>query len=137
MSITGKSKQNSSACNDIHEEFIKEVINHKERLPEKKYEFFGSNDNVKNLELFIKHNPFMASALSIVDGHLMIVSYIKADAVDAVDAADEGGWFERIVDLLDDSYPRVDATFSSDTLEVMRLYKVHSNLHMLLDMINI
>ena len=133
MSITGKSKQNSSACNDIHEEFIKEVINHKERLPEKKYEFFGSNDNVKNLELFIKHNPFMASALSKFNGHLTIVSYRKADAVDAADE----GWFERIVDLLDDSYPRVDATFSSDTLEVMRLYKVHSNLHMLLDMINI
>jgi hypothetical protein len=121
MSINGKSKQDLSVFNEIHQLFITKVIDHKERLPEN-YKFFGSNNNIENLELFIKHNPFMASALSKVDERLMIVS----SPVNAVATASEG-WFERIVDLLDNSYPRVDATFS-DALKVRSL-SVHSNLH--------
>ena len=113
MSIIGKPKQDLSVCKEIHQEFIKEIINHTERLP-KNYKFFGSNNNIENLELFIKHNPFMASALSKVNGQLMIVSFRKAGAVDAAGE----GWFERIVNLLDNSYSRVNATFS-DALEVM------------------
>ena len=67
----------------------------------------------------------MASALSKVNNRLKIVSYRKADAVDAVATTSENGWFKRIVDLLDNSYPRVDASFS-DTLKVRR-FEVHPN----------
>ncbi len=116
LSINGKPKQNNlSVCDKIHEEFATKIINHNERLP-KNYIFFGSNKNVENLELFIKHNPFIASALSKVND-LMIVSYTP---VNAVATAASKGWFERIVDLLDNSYPRVVATFS-DTLKVMSI----------------
>ena len=103
--MNGKSKSDLSAIDDFHKHYVDQTINHRELLP-KDYKFFGSNSNVENLELFLKHNPFAAIALSKVNEQIAVVSM--------GDSAGPKSWFKRAVDLLDDSYPRVVATFSED-----------------------
>lgn len=105
LAVRGKSKSDPTVFDDFHSNFVENIIQHKHLLPDG-YKFFGSNNNVENLNLFIKHNPFAASALSKVGEKIAIVSM--------GDSAGPTSWFKRAVDLLDDSYPRVVATFSDD-----------------------
>ena len=115
LNLNGKSKSDLSAADDLHKQYVDQNINHRELLP-KGYRFFGSNSNVENLELFLKHNPFAASALTKVDDQIAVVSM--------GDSAGPKSWFKRSVDLLDDSYPRVVATFSDD-MNVRRISKLN------------
>ena len=97
-SLNGKSKSDLSAIDDFHKHYVDQTINHRELLP-KDYKFFGSNSNVENLELFLKHNPlFAAIALSKVNEQIAVVSM--------GDSAGPKSWFKRAVDLLDDSCRR-------------------------------
>jgi hypothetical protein len=105
LKIKGKSKADSSVFDELHQTYVNEIIEHKERLPEG-YQYFGANNNIENLSLFVKNNPFAASALSNIDGKLAIVGM--------GDSAAPNSWFKRFVDLLSDDYPRVVATFKSD-----------------------
>ena len=77
------------------------VANNKQFLPEN-YQYFGTT-NVENLQLLLKNNPFIASALTSTSA-----------GVFSLKIKDPKTWYSRYVGTLDKSYPRLDAVFNSN-----------------------
>lgn len=75
------------------------------------YQFFSNGDAKTNLELIIKSNPFLASALSS-SGNLFVKT-----SLELISYGGKKTWFSRLVDTLDKKYPRINIVFN-DKLEI-------------------
>jgi len=78
------------------------------------YNFFSNGDAKTNLELIVKSNPFLASALSSSD------SLIPLFGKTTLELNSYGGkktWFSRLIDTMDKKYPRINIVFN-DNLEI-------------------
>jgi len=106
--MKGKKKKNNAGglLTDLHNYYIDSVVEHKDLLPEG-YKYFGNNNNVENLKPMLQNNAFYASALVCKSGS-------STFAVNSVETGNgPKSWYSMLVSALEDSYPRINAVFSS------------------------
>jgi hypothetical protein len=104
--LKGKLKVNNGegVLTQLHNYYVDAVLEHKELLPSD-YQYFGTGSNVESLQLLLANNPFYASALSSSGGGF---------SVKTVDTGKgEKTWYYKLVSILEDTYPRINANFDS------------------------
>lgn len=110
--IIGKPKDDFNVLKPLHDEYVNQVLESplspSNKLP-KGYKYFGINDGVKNLEVFLKNNPFLASALASYEDS-------NGDITFEVDpyGITKQTLFSDYVAALDDSAIRVIGKFDKD-----------------------
>ena len=103
----------------IQKIFINYAVPHRNLLPDD-YEFFGPDDNIKNLQTFISSNPFLTNAISFKgDGTYAIESVPEDDG--------ESSLYSTLISFLSDEYPRINGTFRlgpNGEIEVLHLKEI-------------
>ena len=103
-SLTGKLKEECEGIiESIQNSFVSTCVDNQHLLPTD-YKYFGTGDNVENLKLLLKNNPFFASSLS--------ASGLGNFHVNSVDGGKT--WFSKISTALEASVPRVNADLDSN-----------------------
>jgi len=112
--LKGKKKrtQAEGKLSELHKYYVENVIKHRENLPID-YKYFGSGDNVRNLQLFLSNNPFFASALTSgnVQNTFNLFSFDPSHAVTEI--KEDMSWFMNLTSKLDNDYPRVNMVMNS------------------------
>ena len=102
-SLVGKLKSDcAKVFTKLHDQYRQTVLEHETLLPPD-YKFFGTGNNVENLQLLLQNNPFYASALTINPSGNFVVNTIGV----------KESYYSRLIAALDKSYPRVNAVFNS------------------------
>jgi len=115
--LKGKKKftQAEGKLSELQKYYVENVIKHREDLPID-YKYFGSGDNVRNLQLLLSNNPFFASALSSGSSRHTF-NLFSFDPLNPSEAFMEGNhdipWFLNLCSKLDDDYPRVNMVMNS------------------------
>lgn len=115
--LKGKKKvtQAEGKLSELQKYYVENVIKHREDLPID-YKYFGSGDNVRNLQLLLSNNPFFASALSSGSARNTF-NLFSFDPSDPSETFSEGNkdipWFLNLCSKLDDDYPRVNMVMNS------------------------
>ena len=99
--------------------FVKAVLGTQDHLP-KDYQYWGDNNSTDNLPVFLRSNPFFASALS----SSVNAAGAREFEIKSSPSSNDTNWFRRIVGTLDNSYVLVDAKFDVNmNLTRIRTYK--------------
>ena len=102
-SLVGKLKSDcAKVFTKLHDQYRQTVLEHETLLPPD-YKFFGTGNNIENLQLLLQNNPFYASALTINPSGNFVVNTIGV----------KESYYSRLIAALDKSYPRVNAVFNS------------------------
>ena len=104
--LIGKAKDDSD-CKEIFKSaqnhFVDFAVPNNKQLLPKDYQYFGTT-NVENLQLLLKNNPFIASALTSPSEDTFSLNINDPKTT----------LYSRFIGTLDKSYPRLDAVFNSD-----------------------
>jgi hypothetical protein len=109
--MEGRPKTDKDIIKRIQKHFIKNVIQNRDILPAD-YKYFGNDNSVENLELFVANNPFFASALTSSKDEISGKNSFWLKSFK--DNKDTETYFQRLVTTLDDSYMRVNVKFDEN-----------------------
>ena len=104
------------AIKPVHNAFQYELIKNKDKLPQN-YQYFGSGNNVENLCLFAKNNPFFASTLISRKSDKGEVTYEIISL--SKRGCEHETYFAEAVSTLDAGYYRVNLVFNSDVTKII------------------